>query len=142
MSGDLFRVMYISRARRRMINGELADLLAGARERNQTHGITGLLIFDSGYFAQVLEGPKASIEALLANITDDPRHEEYFLVSSGAVENRYFDGWDMDWANIEAFNDTQHSELRKYLREHTIADRSAIFGALAAFVAEHQKRRG
>ena len=138
MAGDLFRVMYISRARRRMTNGELADLLAGARERNQANGITGLLVFDSGYFAQVLEGPKSSIDALLANITDDPRHDEYLLVSSGDVEGRYFDGWTMDWANLNRYDDTQHVVLRKYMRDHTISDRSAIFGALAAFVAEHR----
>jgi hypothetical protein len=141
MADDLIRVMYISRARRRMTNGELADLLAGARLRNQEHGITGLLIFDAGYFAQVLEGPTASIESLLANITDDPRHDEYMLVSSGPVEERYFDGWSMDWAQIDLQDDSRHAQLRLYLRNHTIADRSAIFGALAAFVSEHRNAR-
>ena len=141
MSEDLFRVMYISRARRRMTNGELADMLAGARERNQAHGITGLLAFDSGYFAQVLEGPRSAIDQLLSNIATDPRHDEYLLVSSGTVNERYFDQWAMDWANLGDFDDTRHVELRKYLRNHSIADRPSIFRALAAFVAEHRKVR-
>ena len=40
MSESLIRVMYVSRAHRRMTKGELTDLLAGARLRNEKHGIT------------------------------------------------------------------------------------------------------
>ena len=141
MSDNLVRIMYISRARHRMTAGELADLLAGARIRNQAHGITGLLMYDAGYFAQVLEGPKASIDGLLANIAKDPRHDEYTLVSEGSVEERYFEGWSMDWANLAYMDDSKHMGLRGQLVGAGIADRSVIYGALVAFVDEHRKSR-
>ena len=141
MSEKLVRIMYISRARHRMTTGELADLLAGARMRNKTHGITGLLMYDAGYFAQVLEGPRPSIEALLANIAKDPRHDEYGLVSEGPVDKRYFEGWSMDWANLKFMDDSQHKGLRGKLSETGITDRSAVYGALVAFVDEHRRSR-
>jgi hypothetical protein len=137
MSNELVRVMYISKASRRMTKGELSDLLAGARERNTAHGITGLLASDSGSFAQVLEGPVEAIDRLLANIAKDPRHDSYMLLSRGEIENRYFENWAMDWASLDRFHDTRHSALRSYLHDHNIADRAVIVGALHAFVKEH-----
>jgi hypothetical protein len=131
--------MYISRARHRMTRGELADLLAGARQRNEAHGITGMLVYDAGYFAQVLEGPKVAIQTLLANIAKDPRHDEYQLVSEGPVEDRFFAGWSMDWANLEFMDDTQHHGLKGSLGQAGIADRSAVYAALVAFVKEHRR---
>lgn len=141
MSENLERIMYLSRARHRMTKGELADLLAGARIRNEQHGISGLLIYDAGYFAQVLEGPKSSIEKLLANIAKAPRHDEYTLVSEGSVEGRFFEGWAMDWANLEFMDDSQHKGLRGMLATGAITDRSVVYGALLAFVNEHRRSR-
>jgi hypothetical protein len=141
MSESMARIMYISRARHRMTSGELADLLAGARLRNQEHGITGLLLYNAGYFAQVLEGPDASLKALLANIGKDPRHDEYHLVSEGPIEARYFEGWAMDCANLEFMDDSKHTALRRLLGSSGIADRSAVYTALVAFVDEHRMSR-
>jgi hypothetical protein len=140
MSENLVRIMYISRARHRMTNGELEDMLAGARLRNEKHGITGLLVYDAGNFAQVLEGPKSAIERLLVNIARDPRHDEYGLVSEGAVEERYFAGWAMDWANLEFMDDSQHRSLRGKLAATSITQRSSVYTALVAFVDEHRRR--
>ncbi|TNE85050.1 MAG: BLUF domain-containing protein [Deltaproteobacteria bacterium] len=135
------RVMYVSRAKRKMSKGELSDLLMGARARNEAHGITGALIYDAGYFGQILEGPEAAIQQLLLNIAADPRHEEYELVSSGPVEERYFDGWSMDWIDLGTFADTKHAELRGFLRQHPVTDRGAVFRALTTFIADRAKRR-
>jgi Sensors of blue-light using FAD len=141
MSADQVRVMYLSRARHRMTHGELADLLAGARLRNAQHDITGLLIYDSGYFAQVLEGPRPAIEQLLANIAADARHDEYSVVSEGPITERYFQGWAMDSANLETMAESRHRGLRDLLATSSIADRPAVYRALVAFVEEHRKSR-
>ncbi|NCG18889.1 MAG: hypothetical protein GWP91_07750 [Rhodobacterales bacterium] len=141
MHEKLKRIMYISRARHRMTKGELVDLLAGARIRNEKSGITGLLVYDAGYFAQVLEGPESSIESLLANIAKDPRHDEYSLVSEGLVDERYFEGWSMDWANLKFMDDSRHKGLRGKLSSTGITDRSIVYSALVAFVEEHRKSR-
>jgi hypothetical protein len=139
MNESLARILYISRARHRMTNGELQDLLAGARLRNQAHGITGLLVYDAGYFAQVLEGPEPALEQLLANIAADPRHDEYSLVSRGLVDQRYFAGWSMDWANLAFMADSQHMGLRGQLSQVGIEDRGAVYAAFVAFVDAHRQ---
>ncbi len=134
----LKRVMYVSRARRRMSRGELNDMLAGARERNAAHGITGILIFDSGSFAQVLEGPAPAVDQLLANIHADQRHEDYRLLSEANVADRYFEGWAMDAANLDAYGAGAYGELKRLLADQGIADRATIYRALVSFL-ENQK---
>ena len=142
MVEKLKRVMYLSRARHRMSHGELADLLAGARLRNEERGITGILVYEAGYFAQVIEGPEEHIDALVASIARDNRHDEFMLISEGPVDARYFEGWAMDWASLERFDDTQHLPLRRYLRDRNLENRDAIYQALVLFVAEHAQDRG
>lgn len=124
-----------------MTRGELADLLAGARLRNEQYGITGLLVYNAGYFAQVLEGPVAAMRPLLANIAKDPRHAEYQLVSEGYIDERYFEGWAMDWVNLEFMDETKHVKLRELLDGSYIADRTTVFQALVAFADEHRRSR-
>ncbi len=141
MLSPLVRIFYVSRARHRMSHGELADLLAGARLRNAEHGITGLLVYDGGWFAQVIEGPKDTVDQLLANITADPRHDEYRLISEGEIDARYFGGWAMDWADLTVVKDRDHAALRRHLDERGIADRSRIYRALLAFIEERQGQR-
>lgn len=141
MTQPLVRIFYVSRARHRMTHGELADLLAGARLRNERHGITGLLVYDGGWFAQVLEGPRDTVDRLLANIAQDPRHDEYRLISEGEVEARYFAGWAMDWADLEAVKDRSHAALRRHLDGRGVADRARIYKAFLTFLDERKGQR-
>ena len=48
---------YQSRAIARPAPGELEQLVAGARKRNRSLGVTGMLLYDNGRFLQTLEGP-------------------------------------------------------------------------------------
>lgn len=137
----MVRVMYTSRARQPMTRGELSDLLAEARLRNEQHGITGILIYNAGYFAQILEGDEASIESLLANIKKDPRHDEYYLVSRGEITERYFSAWAMDWVNLESLGEQSHRDLRLLLGPSGIADRNSVYRALLTFMEAHQQAR-
>ena len=135
------RVMYVSKARHRMTGGELADLLLGAQKRNEAHGITGILVYAAGNFAQVLEGPDQAIEQLLRNIHADPRHDDCRVVSEGPIEARYFSGWSMDWADLNRFEDGRYAELASHLACHGIADRRAIYRAFVLFIEAHARAR-
>jgi hypothetical protein len=50
------------------------DIARVSRAHNETHGITGLLMFDGACFAQWLEGPVRSMDRLLTRLRADPRH--------------------------------------------------------------------
>ena len=52
----------------------LEEILEQSRTNNAKAGITGILLFDSGAFFQVLEGGDEAVEALYARIQGDPRH--------------------------------------------------------------------
>ncbi len=139
---ELYRVMYVSKASHPFTKGELDDLLAGARARNQAHGISGILVYDAGSFLQVFEGPTERVSTLVRNIQRDPRHGEVVFLSAGAVEDRYFEGWGMDRANVDRMDDSAHETLRTYMRSHHVGDRATVFRALVLFCEEHGRAEG
>lgn len=138
---DLYRVMYLSRATRPMTEGELSDLLAGARLRNEARGISGMLLYDAGHFAQVLEGPTEQVAALMARIEEDPRHDDVVVLSAGPIQDRFFEGWGMDWAHLDKMDDRHHYALRRYMRSHHVSERETVYRALVLFYEEHADKR-
>ena len=133
----LYRVMYISRATRPLGEDALRALFAGSRARNKARGITGMVLYHAGHFAQVLEGPSGAVGALMAAVQSDPRHDHIVVLSAGPVAERLFDGHSMDWAHLDQDTDSQHAELRRYMLHHHIADRETVHQALVLFVMEH-----
>jgi hypothetical protein len=73
----------------------LAEILRVARRNNADLGVTGALMLYDDWFAQVLEGPQAIVEALFERIRADPRHEDAHLDHAGRASNRMFERWAM-----------------------------------------------
>ena len=97
-TGACFRLIY--RSHSLLPSGatgqtELADILKGARVKNAGLGITGALMLYDDWFAQVLEGPQAAVEALFARIKTDQRHTSVRLGEAGPVPRRLFEKWAM-----------------------------------------------
>jgi len=70
----MINLIYFSHATRAMGSDALQDLLTRARERNKLRGITGMLLYQSGYFLQALEGDDDLVHGLFKKIQADPRH--------------------------------------------------------------------
>ena len=101
LSGSLYRLIYRSR---HVIppstpdqDGEHAirTILATARRRNKADGITGALLFTASGFAQVLEGPRDTLERTFERISADPRHTDVMVLSFTPTERRCFPDWSM-----------------------------------------------
>jgi len=73
----------------------LADLLKCAQERNHTEGLSGLLIYDDGYFFQWLEGPEPALNRVWNSIRRDNRHREIEILREQVLPERFFGSWDM-----------------------------------------------
>ena len=73
----------------------LAVILKQARTTNADQGITGALMLYDDWFAQVLEGPQAAVEALYAKIKADTRHDGVRLNEAGVAPARLFGKWAM-----------------------------------------------
>lgn len=99
MNQDVYRTLYCSR---NWIQGDQAEQIAEvnsilqvAREKNGRHNVTGALLFNSGYFAQVLEGPRQAIEQIFETIQRDQRHGEVIVLETGYAATRDFSDWSM-----------------------------------------------
>ena len=73
----------------------LADILTIARHKNHDLGVTVALMLYDDWFAQVLEGPQAVVEALFARIKADPRHDCIRLNEAAIVPKHLFSKWIM-----------------------------------------------
>jgi blue light- and temperature-responsive anti-repressor len=99
MSEALHRIVYCSR---NLLHGEpeqvqasLQQILRSARRHNEEAGITGALLYNSGCFAQILEGPLSAVEAAFERIQLDVRHTDLVVVENKPVAHRAFPNWSM-----------------------------------------------
>ena len=96
---DLYRLVYTSR--NHLEDGEdeqnasVAGILALSKRNNARVGVTGALLFNAGSFAQVLEGPRAAVEATFERIQRDPRHSDVSVLQCEPVTARGFPNWSM-----------------------------------------------
>ena len=133
-ASGLYRMFYLSRATREMTRGELEDLLHGARARNAERDVTGLLLYDRGNFAQVLEGPRETVERLFKSISKDPRHSHVSVVSEWPVEQRDFLGWTMGYSNIEEHKEPDLAKIKEMMRSQRVKDAGVAYRFLLAFL--------
>lgn len=102
MGNNLYSLVYCSRNQiegdETVVTTELQNILASARANNTKANVTGALLYNSGYFAQILEGPLQHVESIFEKIQRDPRHSEVVVMHMGAAEQRLFPEWSMAFA--------------------------------------------
>lgn len=91
----LSRYLYLSHAVPAFGRDELHDLVARSAAANTQYGITGLLVFSSGHFMQVVEGSPGAIAQLRANIEADTRHTHLTELRHSPAPHRLFEGWSL-----------------------------------------------
>lgn len=95
----MIQLIYASAATRPMGADELRLLLERARSRNRLFQVTGMLLYHSGSFLQVIEGPESGIETIYRSIARDPRHVDAKVLSRQSIKVREFEGWSMGFAD-------------------------------------------
>jgi hypothetical protein len=73
----------------------LSHILFKARHNNARDDITGALICRADLYLQLIEGPKAAIDALYVKIRADDRHIEVKKRLQRVVSERMFGAWAM-----------------------------------------------
>ncbi len=119
MSPHFYRVVYCSR---NLIGGTdpqqhaaIAQILQTARANNSRKNVTGALLYNAGYFAQVLEGPRSSVEEIFEKIQMDARHGDVTVLEGGDAEVRDFPEWSM--AHVEPGGTTQPNGVSETLHD-------------------------
>ena len=109
----LHNIVYCSRATPGVTDVDVQAIIATARRYNPAYGVTGLLVYGADVFFQWLEGPKTSIEALMANIRNDRRHNTLVeLAVNEEVRERMFPTWDMELVQPDDIREVLQDALR------------------------------
>lgn len=81
MAHDLVQLMYISDAAVEMSDDTLVDIREANLRHNPRAGIHGALMYRSGLFLQLLEGPGAEVEKTFERICRDRRHTNIRVIA-------------------------------------------------------------
>ena len=122
----MYHLMYASYAKQDFSENDLTELLIKARVNNSNLGITGMLVHRAGNFIQVLEGEEAAVKDLYEIIRADERHAGEIIISEGAISERQFDKWAMDFRN--------YSKNALFTPEEMANDKYGILAVLTDFV--------
>jgi hypothetical protein len=102
----LVRLLYASRSASDIDETLITAILEHSRTYNLEHGITGILCAytPGNVFLQLLEGGRAAVNALYANILRDPRHSDVTLLDYAEIAERRFASWRMGRVNLNRVN--------------------------------------
>jgi len=92
---SLISLTYASRSTESFHEHEIPDLLQQVRIANAKQQITGMLLYISGSFLQVLEGPPELVDAVFSKLHTDKRHTQLRLIAREPLPERAFEGWTM-----------------------------------------------
>jgi hypothetical protein len=93
-------LIYISTAVEPMSQAALDALLKQSRLYNRPAGITGCLIYQDGYFMQMLEGKREVVSKLMNKVKNDPRHTDIRTIVEGKAPRRVFVDWSMELRDL------------------------------------------
>ena len=145
MSEQVHRLVYFSRNAMPGTSDEVVDgvhqILKSSRRNNAKVGVTGALLFNSGCFAQVLEGPSSAVSETFERIQWDERHSDVLVLEYAPVAGRSFPDWSMSF--VGASRSGQHlfgdvSKASGFNPIHLKADE--ILTTLQRLVLEEEKQ--
>jgi hypothetical protein len=112
---DLYQLTYASEANigldSRGVNLEVGRILTKSKNNNAQANIGGVLYYADGYFFQVLEGDKESVQSLYEKISDDVRHSHVKILLEGYVDDPQFSNWTMHFVPAG-------SSIRRLLKDY------------------------
>ncbi|MCW2774497.1 MAG: hypothetical protein JWN91_2823 [Nocardioides sp.] len=101
----MLSLTYVSSASEQLDVQRLREMLATIRPKNETLGLTGMLLYSGGNIIQTLEGPDEAVDTTFASIVRDPRHRGVFTLLRERIDERAFPDWTM------GFRHPSHEEI-------------------------------
>jgi hypothetical protein len=112
---NIVRLTYFSRNRLghpgRSLEDRIEDILIESVANNRRDDVTGALVHDHTWFAQVLEGNEDTVSATFERILRDPRHSQVRLVRIEPAATRRFAG---SWMTVVGRNPDNTDVFRHY----------------------------
>lgn len=98
---EVFRAIYFSHTRVRLSDQQLDAIMADLHRRNAVAKLSGLLLYKSRSFFEVIEGRQDIVMAALDRIFRDTRHFKMKIVLCRAATERQFDTWSMGFRRLD-----------------------------------------
>ena len=143
MASSLFRILYCSRNKIGDLSEQqsraLDQILATARANNSRREVTGALLYNAGYFAQVLEGPRTSIEHIFERIQRDQRHGDVTVLECSGIQLRDFPEWSM--ARVQPQSEAQAAQTTNALHsamQDSVAGGAGVLDLLRSLVVQDE----
>lgn len=99
----LFQIVFSSTANIRVVDRDLLAIQANAALNNSRWGITGVLMYCSGHFIQLLEGDILRLAQTFERICTDPRHRDIVMISFHPVRERLYESWSLGCINLDKY---------------------------------------
>lgn len=97
----LSHLIYASTAVPGLDASDLKSILQAARSNNARLSVTGMLLYTSGSFFQVLEGDESVLMDLFSLISLDPRHRNVSQIIKEPIAERAFSEWTMGFSEMD-----------------------------------------
>jgi Sensors of blue-light using FAD len=91
----MVELIYRSRMASHLNLPEVYAIMKEARQRNEALSVTGVLLFNTQYFLQLIEGPRASVDSLYPMIERDKRHQSVERLLRREITVRTWANWSM-----------------------------------------------
>lgn len=91
----MLSLIYVSRMMMRSDEQAVAELARRAEIANSRLGITGLLLWNSLHFMQLLEGEGQQVMDVMTRIANDPRHTDIVYLRTEERATRECPDWGM-----------------------------------------------
>lgn len=90
---QLVELSYVSKATQDMGLSSLVHLFDVSFNWNQSHDLTGVLFYENGHFAQILEGRREDVILIWEKIQTDYRHQVLHRIELEEIDQRLFPSW-------------------------------------------------
>lgn len=110
-------VVYVSSATLGLSEREITTIVKASQLNNEQLDITGILLYNSGNFMQLLEGDEHKVETLYEKIKQDKRHTNTTLLLKEPITNKNFDNWQMGYRNLNNLRSIDPEVLSPFLEE-------------------------
>lgn len=107
--------VYISSARLMLQDREISSIVKASQVNNKELGITGILLYNSGNFMQLIEGEAPNVDALYKKINQDKRHRDMTLLLTENITHRNFEHWLMGYRDLDSIKNIDRNILSPFL---------------------------
>lgn len=112
----VFQVSYLSSAAPGLSQKDIEEIHRHAERSNQRLNISGILLYRSGIFLQLLEGKKDQVQSLYHKIERDRRHTNVIRLFELNRNPRLFSDWSMAFKEVSDLELTVVEEVLSWNR--------------------------